>query len=211
MPCTTDLNTHYAATSLASSVTVLISGMEAEEGFTELVRRVGLEHARNGRFGKGFDVWNIASDENLDALSSHACGSFEDWVYKLFAADEGIEQRSNGKLFAMLCWVRRHLQPRLRGVLVNGYAVDADHDDAAPQLFSGCYFGATGRQNENQAFVRSVFDKIDQLAGDLQWSDVALREEATYSWITRLLTLINASLLLAVGYFAYRCIAILSQ
>ena len=204
-----DLDSHYASTNLASTVTVLVTGMEAEEGFTELVRRVGVEQARNGRFGKGFDVWNLATDENLDALSSHACGSFEDFVYKLFASDDGVEHRSNGKLFSMLCWVRRHLQPRLRGVLVSGYAVEPDDDDATPQLFSGCYFAATGRQNESQAFVRSVFDKLDQLAGDLQWSDAALSEEATYSWITRLLTLINAVLLVAAGYFAYRCVSIL--
>jgi hypothetical protein len=201
-----DLESHYAATNLASSVTALVTGMEVEEGFTELVRRVGMEHAKNGRFGKGFDVWNLATDENMDALSSHACGSFEDWVYKLFSTDDGMEHRSNGKLFAMLCWVRRHLQPRLRNVLVGGYATDHEDADSTPRLFSGCYFAATGRQGESQAFVRSVFDKLDQLAGDLQWSDAALREEATYSWITRLLTLINAVLLVAAVFLGYQCI-----
>jgi hypothetical protein len=180
--------------------------MEAEDGFTELVRRVGMDRARSSRFGKGFDVWNTASDENLDALSLHACGSFEDWVYTMFAADDGKEQRSNGKLYAMLCRIRRHLQPRLRGVLVNGFAVETEGNGEPPRLFSGCYFAATGKQGDQQAFVRSVFDKLDQLAEELQWSDDALAEEQWYRWATWLLTTVNAVLLAVLAYLVYEFI-----
>jgi len=194
------------ATRLNASVTVLVSGMEVEAGFTELVRRVGVDRAGNSRFGKGFDVWNAANDENMDALSSHACGSFEDWVHTLFARDDADQQRSNGRLFSMLCRVRRHLQPKLRGALVKGYASGLEGDDGPSRLLSGCYFAATGRQPEQQAFVRSVFDKLDQLSEDLQWSDAALREESKYRFLTWLLTFANGVLLIAVGYLGYRCI-----
>jgi hypothetical protein len=203
-----DLDAVRAATRLYSPVTLLVAGMEAEAGFTELVRRVGTERARSSRFGKGFDVWNVASDENMDALSLHACGSFEDWVYTLFSSDDGTEPRSNGKLYEMLCRVRRHLQPRLRGMLVNGYALESEGDDQAPRLFSGCYFAATGRPGEQQAFVRSVFDKLDQLANELQWSDEARREESAYLWVLRLLSLVNFALLAVVIYFLYKLIYI---
>jgi hypothetical protein len=206
-----DLAVLRDACRLSSSVTVLVTGMEAESGFSELVRRVGVERARSSRFGKGFDVWNIATDENLDALSLHACGSFEDWVYTLFAADEGSEQRSNGKLYAMLCRVRSHLQPRLRGVLVNGYAVEAEENGEAPRLFSGCYFAATGRQGEQQAFVRSVFDKLDQLSEELQWSDAALQEEAAYRWVAWCFTAVNAALLLYLGFLIYEFVSELTR
>lgn len=201
-----DLDVVADATQLNSSVAVLVTGMEVEAGFSELVRRVGLDRAANSRFGKGFNVWNAASDENMDALSSHACGSFEDWVHTLFAREDGAEERSNGRLFAMLCRVRRHLQPKLRGALVNGFAADAG-SNAAPRLLSGCYFAATGRQPDQQAFVRSVFDKLDQQSEDLQWSDAALREESMYRWLSWLLTLVNGVMLIAVGYLAYRCFA----
>jgi hypothetical protein len=196
---------------VSSSVTVLVTGMESESGFSELVRRIGVERARSSRFGKGFDVWNVATDENLDALSLHACGSFEDWVYTLFASDEGSEQRSNGRLYAMVCRVRSYLQPRLRGVLVNGYAVEAEENGESPRLFSGCYFAATGRQGEQQAFVRSVFDKLDQLSEELQWSDAALREETTYRWAAWCLTGINAALLLYLGFLIYQCVVLLTR
>jgi hypothetical protein len=201
-----DLNAVRNATRVAAPVTMVVAGMEAESGFTELVRRVGAERARSSRFGKGFDVWNVASDENLDALSLHACGSFEDWVYTLFAADDGSESRSNGKLFEMLCRVRKHLQPRLRGVLVNGYAMETEGNGEPPRLFSGCYFAATGRSADQQAFVRSVFEKLDQLSEDLQWSDAALREEGAYRWALRLATVLNIALMLAAGYFLFELV-----
>jgi hypothetical protein len=206
-----DLNSIRTAARVASPVTMLISGMEAEAGFTELVRRVGVERARSSRFGKGFDVWNVASDENMDALSLHACGSFEDWVYTLFASDDGSEPRSNGKLYEMLCRVRRHLQPRLRGVLVNGYAVESEGGEGVPRLFSGCYFAATGRQGGQQAFVRSVFDKLGQTSEDLQWSDEALREESAYRWVLWIMTAVNAIMLAAVLFLLYRCVMLLME
>jgi hypothetical protein len=205
-----DLRALGQSAGLASPVTLLVTGMEAEEGFSELVRRVGVERAQSSRFGNGFDVWNIASDENLDALSLHACGSFEDWVYTMFAADEGHEQRSNGKLYSMLCRIRRHFQPRLRGVLVNGFAVEGEGRAEPPRLFSGCYFAATGRQGESQAFVRSVFDKLNQLAEELQWSDEALAEDQWYRWATWVITGVNAILVAVLGYLIYQCIVLLT-
>jgi hypothetical protein len=199
-----DLAVLRQAGRVTSAVTLLVTGMEAEGGFAELVRRVGVDRSRSSRFGKGFDVWNVASDENLDALSLHACGSFEDWVYTLFADDNASEPRSNGKLFSMLCHVRRHLQPRLRGVLVNGFAVESEGNGEPARLFSGCYFAATGRQGEQQAFVHSVFDKLDQLSEDLQWSDEALREETIYRWMFWLLSTANAAMLVAIVVLALR-------
>lgn len=202
-----DLNSLRNAGRVASPVTMLVSGMEAEAGFAELIRRVGVERARSSRFGKGFDVWNVASDENLDALSLHACGSFEDWVYTLFASDDGSEPRSNGRLYEMLCRVRRHLQPRLRGVLVNGYAVDAESNGEPPRLFSGCYFAATGRSGEQQAFVRSVFEKLDQLSEELQWNEAALREEGMYRWALWAAHAANAALLLGILVYIFTLIS----
>jgi hypothetical protein len=200
----TDLNAVRSSCRVASPVTMLVTGMESEAGFAELIRRVGHERARSSRFGKGFDVWNVASDENLDALSLHACGSFEDMVYTLFAADDGSDPRSNGKLYELLCRVRKHLQPRLRGVLVNGYAVETEGNGEPPRLFSGCYFAATGRGGDSQAFVRSVFDKLDQQCEDLQWSDRALREEGAYRWVLWGLNFANAALLLIAAFLLYQ-------
>jgi hypothetical protein len=80
-------------------VTALVAGMEAERGFGELVRRVGVSRARSNRFGKGYNVWNPPTAENIDAFSSHACGAFEDWVYSLFREADGLSKPGNAKLY----------------------------------------------------------------------------------------------------------------
>jgi hypothetical protein len=109
-----------------------------------------------------------------------------------------------------LCRIRRHFQPRLRGVLVNGFAVEGEGRAEPPRLFSGCYFAATGRQGESQAFVRSVFDKLNQLAEELQWSDEALAEDQWYRWATWVITGVNAILVAVLGYLIYQCIVLLT-
>jgi hypothetical protein len=91
-------------------------------------------------------------------------------------------------------------------VLVNGYAVETEGNGEPPRLFSGCYFAATGRSADQQAFVRSVFEKLDQLSEDLQWSDAALREEGAYRWALRLATVANIALMLAAGYFLFELV-----
>jgi hypothetical protein len=205
-----DIATVRKATGLASSVTLLVSGMEADEGFSELVRRVGVERARTHRIGKGFDVWSAASDESLDALSQHACGSFEDHVYGLFVTDAGEEPYSNGKLYTMLTRIRRDILPRLRRLLTDGYALDDGKADG-PRLFSGCYFAATSKQPAQSAFVRSVFGKLDELAEELKWNDEALMEEQLYRGVTWAITLVNAVLLAILGYQIYRCILLIGE
>jgi hypothetical protein len=202
-----DLATLCHSTQLSSPVIALVTGMEAEPGFSELVLRVGLDRARLSRFGKGFDVWNKASDENMDALSSHACGAFEDHIYEMFKTGEGFDNPTNGKLYGMLCRLRRNLQLKLRVALVHGYSEKTESEHQIPVRFGGCYFAATGSLDEEQVFVRSVFDKLGDHCEDLQWSDAAYREDASYLWIARLFTIVNFVLAAGVIYSGWRLLA----
>ena len=204
-----DLATLRHATQLSSPVTVLVTGMEAEPGFSELALRVGLDRARKSRIGKGFNVWNKATDENLDALASHACGAFEDHIYGMFKTDDGFDNPTNGNLYAMLCRLRRDLQPKIRRALVHGCSTKSENEDRLgsqlPILFGGCYFGSTGNLDEEQVFVRSVIDaRLPELCEELQYSDKAHREDARYLGITRLLAVVNVGLFAGVLYYAFQ-------
>ena len=105
-----DLDALGRVMQLRCSVTVLVSGMEAEPGFSELVRRVGATRAKANRFGKGFNVWNAATEEHLDAFSAHACGAFEDWVYNLFREPDGLSKPGNARLYMLLCRIRSEVR-----------------------------------------------------------------------------------------------------
>lgn len=201
-----DLETIRAATQLCCPVTVLVAGMEKEPGFAELVRRVGFERATGNRFGRGFDQWSTPTAENLDALASHACGAFEDWVYDLFQQRDALGKSGNTKLYQLLCRIRSQVHRQLGTLLINGLAADAGDGrrNRRHQLFGGCYFAATGDSPDRRSFVRSVFEKMQQMEDELEWTDEALGADRRCMAVAHLLLAFNGLLLLAViGLLAY--------
>jgi len=201
-----DLATVREVGKLRCPVTAAVIGMEEESGFRELVRRVGRDRAAVQRFGKGFSLSNFPLPERLDALCSHACGSFEDWVYTLFREKGSLSKPGNTKLYALLCKVRRHVQTRLGNILVAGYAAEADQDpQAEPLLFGGCYFAAVGQSEDRQAFVKGIFDKLPDEQGELQWTQDALREDRKYQQLAQTVLAVDALLFLGlVAMIAYQ-------
>jgi hypothetical protein len=173
-----DLSTLQRVLQIRCPVTALVVGLERERGFLELVRRVGSDRAAAQRFGKGFDLRVPPTGEELESLTAHACGAFEDWVYTLFREKGAISKPGNTRLYGLLCQVRRHLQTRLAEILGGGFGYEpGQQGDADPILFSGCYFAATGAQDDRQAFVKAVLDKLPQEQESIQWTRRALAED----------------------------------
>ncbi len=202
-----DLDAIRDETRLRCPVTVLVVGMENETGFSELVRRVGASRAKANRFGKGYDVWNAPTGENMDALSAHACGAFEDWVYNLFREKDGLNKPGNAKLYSLLCKIRSNLRSRLRGILLNGFSFDPNDKSASPDkvLFGGCYFAATGDSEDRQAFVKSVFEKMLEMEEELDWTDEAWDEDDRYHGMAKVGMAYSGLMVLALaGMLIYR-------
>ena len=176
-----DLATIRKISKVRCPVTALVVGMETENGFRELIRRVGTDRAKVQRFGKGYNVWNPPAGEQIEAVARHACGAFEDWVYNLFREADGFNQTGNTKLYALLCKIRGDLHGRLTNLLVAAYGHDSQPAaEREPLLFSGCYFAATGETEDRQAFVKSVFEKLLEQENELAWTDEAIAENQRY-------------------------------
>lgn len=173
-------------------VLALMTGMETEDGFCELIRRIGGERAMRQRFGKGFLAWDDNSPEQLGALCIQACGAFEAFIYEMFKEKGALtgEEKAlgNRKLYTLLCQVRRDFQKRLDGILVRGFTQEEADGDLPPLLFGGCYFAATGDTASSRAFVRGVVrdrltdpdERDGPLYENLEWSPSMLREDAWY-------------------------------
>jgi hypothetical protein len=174
-------------------VLALMTGMESEDGFCELIRRIGGERAMRQRFGKGFLAWDENSPEQLGALCIHACGAFETFIYEMFKEKGALagddKALGNRKLYSLLCQVRRDFQKRLDGILVRGFTQDEETEgNASPLLFGGCYFSATGDTLSSRGFVRGVLrdrltdpeERDGPLYENLEWSASMLREDAWY-------------------------------
>jgi len=198
-----DLTTLAQTFRLRFPVTALVSGMERESGFRELIRRVGAERARLQRFGKGFKVWDQASPEQLGALCTHACGAFELFIYELFRERESLtgaeKSPGNRKLYSLLGKIRRDFQSRLDGILVEGFAHDPERSSRGqPLLFGGCYFAGTGGTEATQAFVQSVFERLLEEQEELEWSPAIVREDVWFRRIAYAGFALDAALLALV-------------
>jgi IcmF-related N-terminal domain len=194
-----DLARLHSTLQLRCQVIVLTGGMEKEEGFLELMRRVGAEAAKTQRFGKGFNPWSPPLPEQLEAVGKHACGMFEDWTYALFSERKGYEKIGNPKLYELLCKIRSQVAKRLSDLLANAYGHDPDPESPLPMLFSGCYFAATGQQDDKQVFVKSVFDKLVEQQDCVDWTEPALRENDRYQNLANLCYCLSGLLIVAIG------------
>jgi hypothetical protein len=194
-----DLDSLLRVLMVRSPVTAMVIGLEDENGFRELVRRVGRERALGQRFGKGFSLANPPSGERLEALCAHACGAFEDWVYTLFREKEALSKPGNAKLYALLCKIRRNVQGRLSDILANacGYDPDKEPRDAAA-LFGGCYFAATGDTEDRQAFVKGVFDKLPEQQEEVEWTQLALRQDQQFHALANVGLCVGSMLLIGL-------------
>ncbi len=169
---------------------VVVSGMEQEIGFSELVRRVGEERAQGNRFGQGFNHQASPSQQQMIALASNAAGAFEGWVYDLFRQPDCLSRSNNDKLFAMLCRIRSIVQPQLTDLFV-GFSETVSLEQPRSLFLGGCYFAATGGGKTRQAFVRSILSKMVEMQEELQWTDKSLREEFRYRSLVQALTVWN--------------------
>jgi hypothetical protein len=193
-----DLLTIYRELQLRCPVTAVVVGMEQERGFRELVRRIGREGATKQRFGQRFDLRTPASEEELRKFTTHVCGTFEDWVYTLFREDQALSHPGNTALYALLCKVRRTLKARLGDILGKGFGSDRK-SEAAPILFSGCYFTATGPKADRQAFVSGLLSKLYDEQEDIEWTPDALYENERRGWLTRIGWVVCAAILLCIA------------
>ena len=75
--------------------TALITGMETEEGFIELIKRLPAQKASENRFGKGSELWVSPEAARLDAIAIHAVSTFEDWIYMLFQEENALKKKHN--------------------------------------------------------------------------------------------------------------------
>jgi hypothetical protein len=193
-----DIDLLQTGLKLRCPVSVVVGGMESESGFRVLARRIGRDKVKASRFGKGNDsLWTPPTPENVEAIARHACGAFEDWVYHLFSTADGLTRTDNGKLYSILCLVRTELQERLTNLLCGAYGRDEDKEEDA-MLFAGCYFAATGAEDDRQAFVKAVFEKLVEQEEQLSWTKPAVEENDRYLKLTRIGHTLNLGLIVAL-------------
>ena len=196
-----DLSLAQQELQLRCPVTAVVTGMEKERGFRELIRRVGPQRASRQRFGQRFDMRSEATNDELTKFAGHVCGTFEDWVYAMFGEQDALSRPGNNLLFAMLCRVRRSVRNRLASVLT-GFGVQPDSKTSL--IFSGCYFAGTGPKGERQAFARGILDKLQDEQEEVEWTDEAVIADMKNAKLTSIGWAVAGLLsVVLIGLFVY--------
>lgn len=198
--------------SARGNIRVIVSGMEGERGFREMVSRMGRMLDANFRdqpYGKGSDPWAVPSAKQMNALTQHACGAFEDWVFNLFKHRDAIQNPRNRLLFSLLCKVRRILREPLTEILSKGFGgIDQEQDRVrlAP-LVCGCYFAAVGGGETEQAFVAGAFNRMLGNEQDIEWLPAAIKSDSSYNRWANVLIFMNVVMFFAlIGVVVYKII-----
>jgi hypothetical protein len=179
----------------------LVIGMEVEDGFIELIKRLPPQQSTDNRFGKGSDLWVAPDEARLEAIAAHATATFEDWIYMLFQESNALAKQHNSRLFMMLCRVRGVFAENLRSVLARGFGFNPQTEPGLAYeqfLFGGCYFAATGTSPNQQAFIKSVFAKVLQQEGELEWAPQARQQDGYYAFLANLAALLGTVAFVAI-------------
>jgi len=204
---TADLKAIRESTQIRCPAIVVVAGMETQDGFRELVKRVGPERAITRRFGQGYGVWSVPIDKEIASVAAIACGQFEDWAYALFQEADGLQRKGNAQLYTLLCHVRGEIKDRITHILSGSFGVasEKDAERLEPLLFSGCYFAATGATKDRQAFVQSILARLVENQDDMAWTRQSENENRYYQRLADTFMIINGLLLMGlVGMIAWR-------
>ncbi len=193
-----DLEVMSESTQMRFPVTMMISEMEKEPGFMEMVRRIGMDASKQRRFGKGFGsgdsgIWTPPNENRLRALAQLACRAFQDNVYFLFSRRDSLRKSGNGQLYRLLNRVHQRFSSRLETTLINSIS-------NLNIMLTGCYFGATGATEDQQAFVKSVFgDRLIGNVANISWDESAASQNRRYKSISNVMALVGlVSLILLI-------------
>jgi hypothetical protein len=181
--------------------TVLVTGMEHDSGFLEMIKRLSPRQSQDNRFGKGAELWYAPEVGRLTSVASHSLAQFEDWVYTLFQADGALKKRNNAKLFELLCRMRGVAAERLTATIGNGFGFNPQFNPDLMHeqfLFGGCYFSANGLGPSEQGFSKNVLRKLVDQQGELEWNPEATANDHRFQFFANLSALIGLASLIAI-------------
>jgi hypothetical protein len=190
--CQRDVATLRETLQLHFPTIALVCDVEKAPGFSEFVRgfpRPALDQRLGSRFPWLLDRpqndWPRILEECIGWIC-HSLPSF--WTYGSFQVESDGQERgpvvaANARLFQFMADMSLRHQ-NLSRILVNAITPDR----TPLPLFGGCYLAGTGREEQEQVWVKGVFDKLIQVRGRdtpmqnlVYWSQAGTNQDAQYN------------------------------
>ena len=182
-------------------VTIMFSEMHEVEGFVNLAAGLGSKKANASRFGWGFEIENLPTQEDLQTLAQAACDSFQKQIYETYRRQSLENIPTNKKLFSLLSRLNLGVQDRISKFLQT-ICISPDNVDPSDYLsLAGCYFAATGKPEvEEFAFVNGVLKKSIDSCECTNWNIDSRNSNSVYRGLAGIFSVLAAGCFIAIVY-----------
>lgn len=184
------------------SVVVVFTGIQASEGFVELIRRLGPQQLRQ-RLGCGLPSPSLFTldPRDLPAIHRWMVQNLENQAFSTFRRK--LEMQENGRLVRLLAEFRA-ARPHFEKVMLGAFF---ERNLPVSFYLSGVYFAALGPVDRaSSPFFGGVLERLEGDHGEtICWNETALDEDAGYRRWTYvaiaaavLLTILDAALVVSL-------------
>lgn len=173
----------------------MVCDLETAVGFNEFRNCFQSEHLSQ-RVGQRIPMIPELPIAEIPRLYDHAAlwigqNVLPRWVMQILKVDSSADMRKtpgvappyNAHLYMLVreMYMRSPRLGRLLARCVN--LADAGGEDTLP-LFGGCYLAATGKADNQTAFVSGVFSRLTENQNYVSWTPQAFADESSYGWWT---------------------------
>jgi hypothetical protein len=169
-----DLRILGANLELQFPVICLMTELQREPGFLEVMRRTGVANSTTGRLGRRYELGALAGSRELQNFARLLQHELEVRIYRLFGEQDVLKRPGNRELFELLCRMRSEIARPLAKLITTAFAENAgERPDAIPFHFAGCYIAATGGPTDERAFGPALVQRLIEVQDHVQWTDLA--------------------------------------
>ena len=166
-----DLRTLGANLELEFPVICLLTELQREPGFLEVMRRTGLEKAGAGRLGRRYEFGALAGTRELQSFSRLLQHELEVRIYRLFGEQDVLKRPKNRELFELLCRMRSEIARPLSKLITSAFSeIPGERPEEIPFHFGGCYVAATGGAPDQRAFGPALIQRLIEIQDHVQWT-----------------------------------------
>jgi hypothetical protein len=187
-------------------VTVLISEMQEVEGFVNLAAGLG-SVPQMARFGKGFNLENVPTADQMSLLARSACESFQQHIFQAYAKQTLDNQVSGKRLFRLLSRITTESVNKISAFLQRITLPPPNVDPRDYLAITGCYFAATGKKELSEfVFLNGVVEKAISNCENTSWTAPTQRRDQIYKgWagVCWFLSLLAVGGLMVTAYFQW--------
>ncbi len=172
-----DLQSMQRCLGVQAPVSVLVENMYRVAGYSEFVRRSGLEVPEQEAIGAVFQIRRPPSPAAVRYLCQQAMRSLGLRIYGRMQPNGGVLQPGNLRLFRLLTTCRSRLLSNLCSFMTEATQWSIHEPTDEPIALSGLHFGSAGTNALEKGYIGRVFQQMFAQHELLNWTQLERKRQ----------------------------------